>query len=220
MCVSHIATLTLPSTPFPLFPFPLLSSVSCLLSSALSLLPLPLCSFAPCLYKNSLDTQPCMMYNVHLTTWRISKRSGDPPALQVRRGGAEYTSNKYRRSPPTGRNRIMILHSQPLSEFVLIRANSWLIHSPWPETPNLPIQPSLPKNYDVIMQNKPNFLKAKTNATLFTTKNYEQKPPLPTRKNKPKTNSQTRPWRANFSPWGQTRRFIPWGRARAASPPS
>jgi len=38
----------------------------------------------------------------------------------------------------------MILNSQLLSEFVLIRANSWLIYSQCPETPKLPIPPILP----------------------------------------------------------------------------
>ena len=38
------------------------------------------------------------------------------------------------------------------------------------------------------MQNKPKSQKAKTNATLFATKDYENKPPRPIRKNKPKTN--------------------------------
>ena len=39
----------------------------------------------------------------------------------------------------------MILHSKPLSEFVLIRANWWLIHSQWSEPPEPPIHPSLPR---------------------------------------------------------------------------
>ena len=39
----------------------------------------------------------------------------------------------------------MILHSKPLSEFVLIRANWWLIHSQWSEPREPPIHPSLPR---------------------------------------------------------------------------
>jgi len=38
------------------------------------------------------------------------------------------------------------------------------------------------------MQNKPNSLRGQINATLFVAKDYENKPPLRTRKNKPKTN--------------------------------
>ncbi|MFB0552046.1 MAG: hypothetical protein ACETWQ_01925 [Phycisphaerae bacterium] len=36
------------------------------------------------------------------------------------------------------------------------------------------------------MQNKPNLLKDKTNATFFAAKDYENNPPRRTRKNKPK----------------------------------
>ncbi len=46
------------------------------------------------------------------------------------------------------------------------------------------------------MQNKPNFQKDKINATLFATKDYDNKPPRRTPKNKPKTNpiqTQTNP---------------------------
>ena len=43
-------------------------------------------------------------------------------------------------------------------------------------------------NRPLFMQNKPNSLKAKINATLFATKNYENKPPRPTPKNKPNSN--------------------------------
>ncbi len=105
----------------------------------------------------------------------------------------------------------MILHSQSLSEFVSIRANSWLIHSQWPETPNRPIQPSLPGNYDVIMQNKPNPQNTKTNATSFTAKDYKDTPPHPKRKNKP-NQTQFRP--------KQTRRRAEVGRIpRQTTPP-
>ena len=41
-----------------------------------------------------------------------------------------------------------------------------------------PILPSLPRIHGSIMQNKPNFLKTKTNATFFAAKVYEEKPPL------------------------------------------
>jgi len=79
----------------------------------------------------------------------------------------------------------MILYSQPLPEFVLIRANSWLIHSQWPEPPNPPILPNLPENYNVIMQNKPNPQKPKTTATPYATNLYTNIPPRQDRKNKP-----------------------------------
>jgi len=48
----------------------------------------------------------------------------------------------------------------------------------------------------LFMQNKPNSQKDKINATLFATRDYENKPPRPTPKNKPKTNpkqTQTNP---------------------------
>jgi hypothetical protein len=38
------------------------------------------------------------------------------------------------------------------------------------------------------MQNKPNFLKDKSNATSFTTKDYRRKPPLPDSKKQTQTN--------------------------------
>jgi len=46
----------------------------------------------------------------------------------------------------------------------------------------------------LFMQNKPNSQKAKINATLFATRAYDNKPPLRTRKNKPKT----KPNKPNF----------------------
>jgi len=79
----------------------------------------------------------------------------------------------------------MILHSQSLSKFVLIRGNSWLIYSRHSETPNPPILPKLPGNHGVIAQNKPNSQKTKTNTNSATAKNYEQNSPRPTQKNKP-----------------------------------
>ncbi len=39
----------------------------------------------------------------------------------------------------------------------------------------------------LFMQNKPNFLRGQINATLFAAKDYDNKPPRRTRKNKPKT---------------------------------
>jgi len=85
----------------------------------------------------------------------------------------------------------MIFHSQPLSEFVLIRANSWLIHSHRPKTPYLPILPSWPlvllplipsafppfvslclSGYAPIMQNKPNFKMGNINISTARTKAY------------------------------------------------
>ena len=90
----------------------------------------------------------------------------------------------------------MILNSQLLSEFVLIRANSWLIYSQCPETPKLPIPPILPlvllslipcalmplclvlfspsclRGHQSIMQNKANFKMGKMTISTVTTKCY------------------------------------------------
>ena len=103
----------------------------------------------------------------------------------------------------------MIFHSQPLSEFVLtcaqgIRANlcpghSGLIPSHRTKTPNLPILPSLPQSHNVITQNKPNFLKAKTAATLCATRTYPNYPPRPARKNKPNLSRRSL-WRSRNKP--------------------
>ena len=49
-----------------------------------------------------------------------------------------------------------------------------------------PILPSLPTNYDLIMQNKPNFRKAKMNLNFYSQKDYENKPAFGVQKNKPK----------------------------------
>ena len=49
--------------------------------------------------------------------------------------------------PFIGRNRIMILQSQALSEFVPIRVASWLVSSLRSEMPYLPIPPILPQPY-------------------------------------------------------------------------
>ncbi len=46
------------------------------------------------------------------------------------------------------------------------------------------------------MQNKPNSQKDKINATLFVAKDYDNKPPRPTRKNKPNSN----PIQTQFKP--------------------
>ena len=102
-----------------------------------------------------------------------------------------------------------MLYSQYLSEFVCtcaqgIRANSSVIYSQWSETPSLPILPSLPlvlfslvpcalppfvpsclSGYASIMQNKPNFLKAKTTVTLCAEKIYSTIAFRPMCKNKP-----------------------------------
>jgi len=57
-----------------------------------------------------------------------------------------------------------------------------------------PIQPSLPKNYDLIMQNKANFRKAKMNVNSFITKDYRKNDAFAVQKNKPNSN----PNKANF----------------------
>jgi hypothetical protein len=61
----------------------------------------------------------------------------------------------------------------------------WILSPVFCLLPAPPILPSLPKNYDVIMQNKPNFPKPKTNATLFAAKDYENDARPAARKNKP-----------------------------------
>ena len=87
----------------------------------------------------------------------------------------------------------MILHSQPLSEFVFIRANSWLIHSQWPETPNLSILPSLSTIQAPFTQNKPNSQNPKTTATPYATKRYNNNRPPSMHKNKPNQTQFTPP---------------------------
>jgi hypothetical protein len=49
------------------------------------------------------------------------------------------------------------------------------------------------------MQNKPNFLKTKTNATLFAAKDYEKKPPLA--HSKKQTQSNPIPQRTHQAQW-------------------
>ncbi|MHC4191752.1 MAG: hypothetical protein ACYSUB_19070 [Planctomycetota bacterium] len=51
-----------------------------------------------------------------------------------------------------------------------------------------PIQPSLPKNYYLIMQNEPNFGKAQMNVNKVLTRDYENKPNWTLGENEPKTN--------------------------------
>ena len=76
------------------------------------------------------------------------------------------------------------------------RLNLRSIHSQCPATPSLPILPILPQPYFLcvlgdlcgvraIMQNKPNFQKAKTTANSYIARSYSNIPPRPTRKNKP-----------------------------------
>jgi hypothetical protein len=57
-----------------------------------------------------------------------------------------------------------------------------------------PIQPSMPKNYDLIMQNKANFRKALMNVNSFITKDYRKNDAFAIQKNKPNSN----PNKANF----------------------
>jgi len=79
----------------------------------------------------------------------------------------------------------MILHSQSLSKFVLIRGNSWLSHSRHSETPDQPILPKLPENHGVIAQNKPNSQNKQIPTTSFPSRAYTNLPLRPTPKNKP-----------------------------------
>ena len=50
------------------------------------------------------------------------------------------------------------------------------------------LAPSCLSGYKSIMQNEPNFLKAKTNATPFAAKVYQSKPPLATRRKRTQSN--------------------------------
>jgi len=90
-----------------------------------------------------------------------------------------------------------LIHSQASSEFVSIRANSWLIYSQCPETPKLPIPPTLPHialfsgilladalllcvlcelcGCNSIMQNKANVKMGNINISTVTTKCYVNK---------------------------------------------
>ena len=51
-----------------------------------------------------------------------------------------------------------------------------------------PFVPSCLSGYESIMQNEPNSRGAKTNATPFVTRNYENKPPLATRRKRTQSN--------------------------------
>ncbi len=66
----------------------------------------------------------------------------------------------------------MILHTQLLSEFVLIRGNAWLIHSQWPETPNLLIWPSLPRNHNCKKERKQNMADRRIKEQLHTARRF------------------------------------------------
>jgi len=57
-----------------------------------------------------------------------------------------------------------------------------------------PIQPSLSTNYDLFMQNKANFRKAKMNVNPYNTTDYENKSNWTLGENKPNTN----PIKPNF----------------------
>jgi len=105
-------------------------------------------------------------------------------------------------------NSIMILNSQPLPEFALIRENSWLVHSFCPSLlsrPSCRLCPCLlcfsslctfvsscPRQgplwlsgYKSIMQNKPNFRKPGIAATPYSAKSSTNIPLHAARKNKP-----------------------------------
>jgi hypothetical protein len=109
----------------------------------------------------------------------------------------------------------MILNSQPSSESVSIRVNSWLLNCQWLPAPKLPIQPSLLlalfclfsiscqlvprafvslrgsffswslRGYNSIMQNKPNFQNSRIISTHCATKTYKKNTPCLREKNKP-----------------------------------
>jgi hypothetical protein len=64
----------------------------------------------------------------------------------------------------------------------------------WIPASKPPISPSLTKNYDLFMQNEPNFGKAQMNVNVFPTKDYENKSNWTLGENEPKTN----PIKANF----------------------
>jgi len=98
--------------------------------------------------------------------------------------------------------RIMIAHSLPPSEFVLTRANWWLIHSPRPGKQRCPTCPTNPcsrittvksplqMSRDLyktatFVQNKPNPQDPKININSFTTKLYSNYILRYPRKNKP-----------------------------------
>jgi len=70
------------------------------------------------------------------------------------------------------------------------------IHRP---THKPPIQPSLPKNYDLFMQNKANLPDAQMNVKSFITKDYRKNDAFAVQKNKPNSN----PNKANL-PEGKT----------------
>ena len=116
------------------------------------------------------------MYNIHLTNrgfliWRTT--------LQLKRPSR--------------------LIGNPSSVFCLLSPVSCLLPPVF-----CPIRPSCPacrrstiveRALQIVLfsQNKPNPLKAKTNATTCFTKSYEDKPPRPARKNKPKQTQSPHP---------------------------
>ncbi len=99
----------------------------------------------------------------------------------------------------------MILESQPFSEFVSVRGNSWLTHLHMLQPPPCPSFPpsrlcpcalvpcALPpfvswclRGYASIMQNEPNFQNPQNATTLYATKTYRNIPLRPAPKNEPK----------------------------------
>ncbi len=64
----------------------------------------------------------------------------------------------------------------------------------WIPAHKSPILPSLPKNYDLFMQNEPNLVRRRRIANSVLTKDYENKRDWTLGENEPKTN----PIKANF----------------------
>jgi len=79
--------------------------------------------------------------------------------------------------------------------------------------PKPPIQPSLSKNYDLFMQNKPNLPEGKIDAKCVFTKDYENKSNWTLGENKPNSN----PIKPNPPPFQSINLFSPARTARRSS---
>jgi hypothetical protein len=83
---------------------------------------------------------------------------------------------------------------QIIGQISRLRCASLEMTTKWIPARKPPIQPSLPKDFGLIMQNEPNFGKAQMNVNVFPTKDYENKSNWTLGENEPKTN----PIKANF----------------------